>query len=111
MQCWNCGIELIIKDKIPFRATCDTCHFYLHCCKNCRNYKPGLPNDCAVHGTEYIADRTASNFCEEFQILGLGSVSKANPQDAEKRLFGNNDTQKNKLDSPKKRFESLFKDE
>ncbi len=109
MKCWNCGIELDIECKIPFRATCDKCSFYLHCCKNCQNYKPGLPNDCAIPGTEYIADRAANNFCEDFEPLGEGPTAKVDPKDAERRLFG--DTTPSKNDIPKKRFDSLFKDE
>lgn len=110
MKCWNCGFDLNPTEKIPFRALCDQCSFYLHCCKNCRNYKPGLPNDCAVPGTEYIADRTANNFCEDFEPLGEGpSHPKISSQDVEKKLFGD-EIQKNKLD-PKDRFKSLFKDD
>lgn len=70
MNCWNCGAALLEQKKIPFRATCDKCLAALHCCQNCKYYKRGLPNDCAVPGTDYIADRQASNFCEEFSPLG-----------------------------------------
>lgn len=91
MYCWNCGKQLPVPqfNKISFRATCDFCDAALHCCKNCKYYKPGLPNDCAVPGTDFIPDRTANNFCEEFSLLG-----KAPPP---------------KDDNAKKRFEGLFK--
>lgn len=110
MKCWNCGTDIIINGKIPFRATCDKCSFYLHCCKNCRNYKPGLPNDCAIPGTEYIADRTANNFCEDFEPFGLGPVVKKDPKETELRLFGDFNSSKKEPDSPKKRFDSFFID-
>lgn len=110
MKCWNCGADLDIKDKISFRATCDKCSFYLHCCKNCKNYKPGLPNDCTVPGTEYIADRTANNYCEDFDALGKGPSMTANPTDVEQRLFGDQQSSK-KPESPQNRFKSLFKDD
>lgn len=32
---------------------------------------PGKPNDCLVPGTEFIADREAMNFCEEFALAPL----------------------------------------
>jgi|GEM_PF-5808468 len=35
-----------------------------------KNYCPGKPNDRLVPGTEYIADREANNFCEDFSALG-----------------------------------------
>lgn len=111
MKCWNCGTELDLPNKITFRATCDKCSFYLHCCKNCRNYKPGLPNDCAIPGTEYIADRTANNFCEDFELLGIGPTTKADPKNAERLLFGDNELPQNAPESPKNRFDSLFSDD
>ena len=71
MNCWKCGALLYNVDrKISFRAICDHCGSSLHCCKNCKHYAPGRPNDCAVPGTEYIPDREANNFCEEFDLLG-----------------------------------------
>lgn len=111
MKCWNCGIELNLVGKIAFRATCEKCSFYLHCCKNCRNYKPGLPNDCAVPGTEPIADRTANNYCEEFVQLGIGPSKKGDAADIEQRLFGNNNHSKKEPSTPKNHFESLFRDD
>jgi hypothetical protein len=70
------------------------------------NYKPGLPNDCAVPNTEYIADREARNFCEEFELLGAGPKKTANPDDVSRHLFGGSESE----DSPKKGFNDLFKD-
>lgn len=109
MECWNCGTELHLSGKVSFRATCDKCHFYLHCCKNCRNYRPGLSNDCAVPGTDPISDRTANNYCEEFEILGKATGKKDDSNAAEKRLFG--DSILKKPEPPENRFNSLFKDQ
>lgn len=90
MKCWKCGAtnEDPPGGKLPFRSTCEKCHSWLHCCKNCKNYRPGLPNDCAVPGTEYIADREANNFCDEFQLLGSGPSKTVDPKDVLRRLFG-----------------------
>jgi len=72
MNCWKCGAFLEKLDrKTSFRALCDSCGISLHCCKNCKHYAPGRANDCAIHGTERIADREANNFCEEFELLGI----------------------------------------
>ncbi|HSX10372.1 MAG TPA: hypothetical protein VLF94_01460 [Chlamydiales bacterium] len=73
--------------KVTFRMVCPHCGIDLHTCTNCRYYMPGKPNDCAVPGTEFIRDREAANFCEDFKV---------------------------KIDSPdrnqdKKKFDSLFK--
>jgi hypothetical protein len=111
MKCWNCGAELkeLEFGKVSFRATCDVCHAALHCCANCVYYKPGLPNDCAVPGTDFIADRQATNFCEEFKILGKPPAPKKSADDVSKRLFGEDSSDLKKKD-PKKRFNSLFDD-
>jgi len=90
MKCWKCGATLDdpVNGKLSFRETCDRCHSWLHCCKNCQNYMPGKPNDCAIPGTEFIKDREAMNFCEEFKLLGSGPVKTSDPKDVFKRLFG-----------------------
>ncbi len=90
MNCWKCGVVLYdIPRKLSFRAICETCSAWLHCCRNCTNFKPGLPNNCAVPGTKYIADREASNFCEDFQILGKVTAPAKDKREVENRLFGN----------------------
>lgn len=90
MKCWNCQ-ELLTQTerKISFRALCEKCGSALHCCKNCKYYAPGRPNDCAVPGTDYISDRSANNFCEEFS-----------PLDQSPKTYPSQD---------KKKFDDLFK--
>ncbi len=72
MNCWHCGAPLLdeAKSRLSFRAVCEKCNSALHCCINCKHYKPGLPNDCEIPGTDPIYDRAKNNFCEEFSILG-----------------------------------------
>lgn len=89
MKCWKCSADLPDPPgSLSFRATCDKCMAWLHCCKNCKNYKPGQPNDCLIPGTEYIADREASNFCDEFVLLGQAPQKGPSRSDVERRLFG-----------------------
>jgi hypothetical protein len=91
MKCWHCEKQLddFARNAIPFRATCDFCSADLHCCKNCRFYKPGQPNDCMIPGTEFVAYRDRSNHCEDF-ALATDVVKEDRPSksDIEKRLFG-----------------------
>ena len=79
MQCWKCGASLSDPPggKLPFRASCDVCVAWLHCCRNCKHYKPGMPNDCLIPGTDYIADREAANYCEEYHLLSSASNKAA----------------------------------
>lgn len=86
--CWHCGKTIAnLPARISFREICPHCHSYLHCCKNCRNYQPGLSNDCKIPGTEPISDREARNTCEEFQLLGTPPAPKADSSDVFNRLF------------------------
>jgi hypothetical protein len=66
MKCFQCGTEQDFGEKLSFRAICDRCQAWQHCCKNCKNYQPGLPNDCKIPGTEWVQDRMSANFCPEF---------------------------------------------
>lgn len=90
MKCWKCSTELtdLPSNKLSFRATCDKCLAWLHCCRNCKHYKPGQPNDCLIPGTDDVTDREASNFCEEFSMLGKGAIQGPTRSDVERRLFG-----------------------
>ncbi|MCB1119105.1 MAG: hypothetical protein KDK65_04010 [Chlamydiia bacterium] len=89
MICWNCGKETtpFPHNLVPFKATCDHCQAYLHCCKNCQFYQPGLPNDCRVPGTDPISNREKFNLCDEFALAGKAPPPKVNPDDVAKRLF------------------------
>lgn len=109
MKCWKCDYETEDPPlgKLSFRAICEHCSAWLHCCKNCKNYKRGLPNDCMIPGTEIITDREASNFCEEFKLLGIGPSVFSDPKNAAKKLF------KDEADPQlrPKGFNSLFNEE
>jgi len=89
MKCWHCGRELENLIRIPFKEICPHCSSYLHCCKNCKNYKIGMPNDCLIPGTEYIASREGINYCEEFSLGKTGFQQGADPSKVLKKLFGN----------------------
>jgi hypothetical protein len=103
--CFNCQKKLDLPKKIPFRALCDYCSFYQHCCKNCTFYKPGFPNECKIEGTEPVNDRLQMNFCEDFSLKAQNSYLESSVKEIESKLFGSNQLKE------KKDFNSLFKDE
>ena len=96
MNCWYCKAPLssLSFGKISFRAICDRCDHDLHCCKNCKYYKPGMANECSVPGTEWVSDREKNNLCEEFSLFTKGCEMKGCEM---------------KADDAKKRFEDLFR--
>lgn len=89
MQCWKCQQEQLSysKGKIPFRATCEKCDYYLHSCKNCQHYRVGQPNDCLIPGTEQVRDRENFNFCEEFCVKSENNGKLAPPREDLKERF------------------------
>ncbi|MCB1111666.1 MAG: hypothetical protein H7A37_03795 [Chlamydiales bacterium] len=90
IKCWHCGKPLEPFDfgKVPFKEVCPHCDSWLHCCKNCVYYKPGMPNDCQVPGTDPVTDREKFNYCEEYKLLGQAPKKGPSIDDVSKRLFG-----------------------
>lgn len=87
-DCWKCGKQLTdLPKKLPFRETCPFCGSYLHCCKNCKFFAPGQPNQCLILGTDPISDRESLNYCEEFHLKEGKFVQTKKPEDVAKDLF------------------------
>lgn len=110
MKCWQCGSEQPepLFGKLAFRAECAACGAALHCCRNCKYFHPGKPNDCEVPGTEFVAKREQPNLCEEFRPKAAPDASaKPSASEIEDRLFGS--SSKKDGQSPKDKFDSLFK--
>ena len=94
IHCWKCDKILTFSEaKIGFREECPFCGIDLHTCKNCKHYYPGKPNDCLVPGTEWIKDREARNFCEDFSLNTKRCINK------------------NSSKTGRDNFNSLFKDD
>ena len=66
--CYHCGHPWEERTQPGFRATCDACGMYWHCCKNCTFYDTAQPNGCRVPNIELVADKEKANFCEEFML-------------------------------------------
>ena len=64
-HCHRCGRDTV-ADRIAVRAVCD-CGAWLHCCRNCGFYAPGLANDCREPNVEHVADKDQGNFCDWFR--------------------------------------------
>ncbi len=84
VQCWKCHHP--VDGTIKFKTNCDRCGSYLHCCKGCKHYQIGKPNDCNIPNTDAISNREHLNYCEAFQPV-TDSSSKSSLSDIEKRLF------------------------
>lgn len=65
--CHRCGAE-VGAHAVGVRAICERCRAYLHCCRNCEFYEPGLHNDCREPDAEVVADKEQGNFCQYFHL-------------------------------------------
>ena len=86
--CHRCGAP-VARDSVGARDTCERCHAYLHCCRNCEFYEPGAHNDCRETNAEVVADKEQGNFCDYFRYAS-GAPAAARPDDARgelERLF------------------------
>jgi hypothetical protein len=90
---------------VGFRAECEQCTAFLHCCKNCQFYKPGLSNDCQIPDTARVVDREGCNFCEEFSVRGK-QQSSGDVKSASRALFGDDEESGPSTSS----VDSLFKE-
>jgi len=45
VRCHRCGTT-VDGERAGVRAVCEHCSAYLHCCRNCDFYAPGVANDC-----------------------------------------------------------------
>lgn len=64
-HCWSCGAGLTRADY-GRENRCLQCNQATRCCRNCRLYQPGRPNDCHEPLAEPVADKRRANFCEHF---------------------------------------------
>ena len=62
-HCWNCGQGLTRLD-LGRESACPGCNKPTHCCRNCRHFAPGRPNECMEPLVERVVDKLRSNFCE-----------------------------------------------
>lgn len=64
--CWSCKWALT-KADYGREVTCPGCGKSTRCCRNCRQFAPGRPNDCLEPMAERILDKAKANFCEHFE--------------------------------------------
>ena len=111
-RCHNCGAEWTGEAKRPgFKEYCEQCSAWLHCCLNCRFYDPAKHNQCHIPTTEFVADKAAANFCDEFEFATAGGPAPEAEAAGEARnalnsLFGEGESRRaeDRLDD----FDKLF---
>lgn len=64
--CHRCGTAVEVE-RVGVRDVCPRCMAFLHCCRSCEHYSPGLHNDCREPTAERVVDKSAANFCDHFR--------------------------------------------
>jgi hypothetical protein len=72
--CHACGRELS-RDRVGVRDLCAACGAWLHCCRNCDHYAPGLANDCREPAAERVPDKEQGNFCDWFRTARVPAAA------------------------------------
>lgn len=79
MNCWKCGREIEIKERIGFREHCPGCDRALHACLNCEFHDPAYNNQCRETQAERVVDKERANFCEFFASRKPGKAKISSP--------------------------------
>jgi hypothetical protein len=66
MNCFHCGQQVDLNQRIGFREVCPKCDRALHVCFNCDFYDATLNNQCREPQAERVVDKDRANFCEYF---------------------------------------------
>jgi hypothetical protein len=66
MNCFHCGRQIELKQRVDFREMCPGCDRSLHVCLNCDFYDTTFNNQCREPQAERVVDKDRANFCEYF---------------------------------------------
>ena len=80
MQCFKCGFEIELTDKVYRQETCPKCASWVHCCYNCRFYDPLAYHQCREPEARFVKEKDIANFCNYFEPRSgpfKGDASKA----------------------------------
>lgn len=84
-NCYFCGAEIELADKIFRKDSCPNCRKDLHSCVQCRFYDPKAYNQCRETSAERVVDKEKANLCTYFEFGGKRDASRDNA-DVRKRL-------------------------
>ncbi len=77
MNCFFCGRQIEVLERVGFRDTCPGCDRAVHVCRNCDFYDPAYNNQCRETMADRVVDKERANFCEYFKPAGKPSVASS----------------------------------
>ena len=84
-QCYACHAPLALPGKPGRRDTCPTCGADLRCCLNCRVYSPTASQQRPLPTAEYVRDKRAANFCDDFAFRDIEAQTRETERDRVQR--------------------------
>ena len=65
--CYRCGTSLAaLSLPLSRQDECPGCRNYLHVCRMCRYFDPGVPRQCREDDAEEVIEKARLNFCDYF---------------------------------------------
>ena len=84
-KCYKCGTVWQGHNPQPnARETCSKCSAHMRCCRNCIHYIAG--SSCTVNPF-FAGDRTAANYCNEFNFPNAIYAAKLETEGQAKRTW------------------------
>ena len=77
MNCFHCGRQIDVIERVGFRDDCFACGRPLHACLNCGFYDPAYNNQCRETQAERVVDKDRANFCEYFSPLKVSAAPRS----------------------------------
>ncbi len=94
LLCYRCGASLEdLSLPLSRQDECPACSVYLHVCRMCEFYDPGVPKKCREDDAEEVIEKERLNFCEWFkpgyEVFDAAlATQEAQAKDALAGLFG-----------------------
>lgn len=114
MNCYRCGASLADL-SLPFSRLeeCPDCENYLHVCRMCVYFDPGVPKQCREDDAEEVQEKERANFCEWFKPNKSAfdpaySAAETRAKDELASLFGD-ESQEESADDGLSDADKLFK--
>ncbi|MFQ5634792.1 MAG: hypothetical protein ACE5G3_05635 [Gammaproteobacteria bacterium] len=67
LECYRCGASLdALTLPLSRQDQCPDCSVYLHCCRMCGFFDPGVAEQCREDDAEEVNNKEGANFCDYF---------------------------------------------
>ena len=115
LQCYRCGASLeALSLPLSRQDQCPDCFVYLHCCRLCTYFDPGIPEQCREDDADEVKNKENANFCDYFRPNPTAHDSRYVREETQARsqldaLFGGADDGDGGTDDSLGAAEDLFK--